>query len=105
MLLCLYSLVQTIAPAAAFHDTACLLVHDLDLAVHDNILVVLVEHGVSIEQLLQGVHTVALNGIVVEHVVFLVNLLLLAQRCNGFKLRQLCGDVGQHEQILVVNLV
>ena len=79
MLLGLDSLVQAVAPASAFHDTACLLVDNLHLAVHNNVLVVLVEHGVSLQQLLQGVYTFRLYGIVVEHGVLLVEALLLAE--------------------------
>ena len=66
MLLSLDSLVQAVAPASAFHDTACLLVDNLHLAVHNNVLVVLVEHGVSLQQLLQGMYTLRLYGVVVE---------------------------------------
>ena len=42
-------LMQTIAPAATFHDTARLLVNNLYLAVDNHILVVLVEHAVGFE--------------------------------------------------------
>ena len=64
MLLGLNSLVETIAPAATLHDTACLLINNLDLAIDNDILVILVEHGVSLEQLLESMHALALQGIV-----------------------------------------
>ena len=48
VLLGLYSLVQSVTPAATLHDTASLLIHNLHLAVDDHILVVLVEHGVGL---------------------------------------------------------
>ena len=89
VLLSLYSLVESVAPAAAFHDTACLLVDNLHLAVHNNVLVVLVEHGVSLQQLLQGMYTLRLYGVVVEHGVLLVEALLLAEVFLVLKSREL----------------
>ena len=105
VLLGLDSLVQAIAPAAAFHDTTRLLIDDLYLAVHDDILIVLVEHRVRLEQLLQGVHAVALNGVVVEEVILLVETLLVAQSLLVLESGELRGDVGEHEEVLVVHLV
>ena len=49
VLLSLNSLVQAVRPAATFHDTTCLLVDNLYLAINDHILVVLVEHAVGLE--------------------------------------------------------
>ena len=64
VLLSLYSLVQSVAPSSAFHDTSCLLVDNLHLTVHDDILVVLVEHGICLKQLLQCMYTLTLNAVV-----------------------------------------
>ena len=77
MLLSLNSLVQTIAPATAFHDTSCLLIHNLHLSVHHDILVVVIKHGVCFQELLQGVYSLALYTIVSQHLVFLVKTLLV----------------------------
>ena len=77
MLLSLYSLVQAIAPAATLHDTTCLLIHDLHLTVHDYILVVLIKHGVSLQELLQGVNTLALYAVVSQQLVLDVQTLLV----------------------------
>ena len=104
MLLGLDSLMETVAPAASFHDTSCLLIHNLHLTVDNDIFVVLVEHGVGLEQLLQGVHTLALHGIVVEQCVLLVETLLIAE-LFVFESRKLRCDVGQHEELLVVHLL
>ena len=76
VLLGLDSLMQSVAPAAAFHDTACLLIDNLHFAVDDHIFVVLVEHAVGLQQLLDGVYALALHGIVVEQFVFLVQCAL-----------------------------
>ena len=95
---------QSVAPAASFHDSSCLLIHNLDLSVDDNILVILIEHAVGFEQLLQRVYTFALHGVVVEHVVFLVETLLFAETCLVFECRELRRDVRKHEQVFVVHL-
>ena len=92
--LSLHGLMQSVAPAASLHDTACLLVNDLNLAVDDNILIILVEHTVSLEQLLQGMYALALHAIVVEQLVLLVDALLIGETCLCLQSRQLGGDVG-----------
>ena len=76
---------QTVAPAAALHDTSCLLVDDLHLSVDDHVLVVLVKHTVGLQQLLEGMYTLRLHGIVVEHLVFLVEALLIAETGLSFQ--------------------
>ena len=50
-------------------------------------------------------HTLALDGVVVEKFVFAVNLLLVAHGLVSFKCRELGGDVGQNEELGVVNLL
>ena len=98
------SLMQAVAPLTSLHDTSCLLVHNLHLAVHYDILVVLVEHGVCLEQLLQGVNALALHAVVAEQFVLLCHLLLVAHLLS-LEFRHLCGDVRQHEEFAVVNLL
>ena len=105
VLLSLYGLVQTIAPAAAFHDTACLLVHSLHLTIDDHGFIVLIEHGVSLEQLLQGVHALTLDGVVVHQLVLLVQALLVRETLFCFQGRQLSGDIGQYEEFCIVDLL
>ncbi len=87
--LSLHSLMQSVAPAAAFHDTSSLLVNNFHLAVNHHILIVLVEHGVCLEQLLQGMYTLALHAVVVEQLILAVHTLLVRKFCVGFKLREL----------------
>ena len=95
---------QSVAPAAAFHDTSSLLVNNLHLAVHDNILVVLVEHSVCLEELLQRVHALTLYAIVCQQLILLVDTLLVCQSGLVLKSRELACYIGQHEKVLVVNL-
>ena len=52
-------LVQALGVAAAFHDAAGELVDDLDLAVGDHVLLIAVEHVLSLQRLLQVVDELA----------------------------------------------
>ena len=54
----LHSLMQAVRPAAAFHDTASLLVNDLNFVVYDHIVNVFFKERVCLQQLLDGVDTV-----------------------------------------------
>ena len=99
------SLVQSVAPAASLHDTTRLLIDNLHFAVDDHILVVLVEHGVGLQQLLQGMHTLRLHGIVLEHFIFLVQALLVRQARVSLQFRELTGNIGQHEELGIVDLL
>ena len=105
VLLGLNSLVQSVAPAAPLHDTSCLLVNNLNLAVDNHILIVLVEHAVSLEQLLQSVNALALNGVVAHQLVLLVKALLIGKTSLGLKCRELGCDIGQYKQFVIVNLL
>ena len=61
-LLALDGLVQSIAVAATFQDTAGLLVHDLHLAVHHHVLHVVLVQRVGTDQLVHRVDAFALDG-------------------------------------------
>ncbi len=101
----LNGLVQAVAPAAALHDTAGLFVHNLHCAVHHHVLFVDAEHGVGFEQLQDGMHAVALDGVVLQECVLAVHALLVGERLVGFEFGKDAGDVGQHEELVVVHLV
>ncbi len=103
--LCLYRLMESVAPAAAFHYAPSLLVNNLHLSVYDHIVVVAVEHCVSLEQLLERVYALALYGVVREKLVLLVELVLLAQVCLCLERGKLRGYVGQHEEVGIRNLL
>ena len=104
MLLGLYRLVQAIAPSATFHDTTRLLVHNLDFAILNHVLVIQIEHCVSLEQLLKGVHALALDGIVGIYFVFLLKASLVVQSGVGLDLRHHASNIGQYEESIVVHL-
>ena len=57
-------LVEPVAVAASFHDTACLFVDDFDFVVVDNVFIILFEKGVGFQELGNGVHTLRFDGIV-----------------------------------------
>ena len=64
VLFCLNSLVKSIAPAASFHDTACRFVDNLNLTILNHIVIIEGEHRISLQELLERVHTVALDSII-----------------------------------------
>ena len=99
-LLGLNCLVQSVAPAATLHDTAGLLINDLDLAVlgHDVVNIAL-KHAVGLEQLVDGMYALALYGVVGKEFVLLGKTLLLTQVFLVLKLRQLGCDIGQDKEI------
>jgi hypothetical protein len=82
-----------------------LLIHNLHLSVHDNIFVVLIEHSVTLQELLQGVNTFALYTIVSQHLVFLVKTLLVGKVCTCLEFTHFCCDIRQYEEFLVVYLL
>ena len=56
ILLRLDSLMKSVTPTAAFHDTSGLLVHDLHLSVSDDIIDLPVKHCVCLEELIHSVY-------------------------------------------------
>ena len=95
-------LVQTVAITAAFHDTACLLVNNLDFVVVDHIFNIFFKECICFEQLSHCVHTFGFHSIVLHQFVFA--LLTLCDVGNSFGFRKLCRDVGKHKELGVINL-
>ena len=100
-LLGLDGLVKSVAVATSLHDTSGLLIYDLDFIVVDDVFHVLVEERVSLQELVDGVHALSLDGISLERGVFHFLMFLLGSLLvlNG---RQLGGDVGKDEEIGVL---
>ena len=101
VLLCLDGLMQTIAPAAAFHNTSGLLIHNLDLVVNHNVVNILLEHSVGLEELDDGVDTLALQGVVLHKGILLLLLLLGGEFRVLLDLGNLASNVRKHEEIRV----
>ena len=104
MFLGLNGLVKSIAPTTAFHDSASLLINDLDLTIHNDIFVVLIKHCIGLEQLLQSMNTIALNAILIEQLIFLVEAFLIGQVLLVLEVRKLRRYIGQHKQIRIIRL-
>ena len=98
-------LVETIAPAAAFHDTSRLFVNNLDLSIHHHVFFVVAEHGVCLQQLQNGVNALALDGIVGHELILTLQAFLIRETLVGFKRRKFGGDVREHEELVIVHLV
>ena len=100
VLLGLDSLVESVAPTASFHNTAGLLIHDLDFAVLDNVVDLLVEHCVSLKELSHSVHTLRLKCEVRKDLILLHLLLSCCER----RLLNLCNrssHVRKHKEVRI----
>ena len=99
MFLSLDSLVKTVTPATPLHNTSGLFINNLNFAIHNDIFVVFIKHGVGLQQLLKRMHTFALNAIVRHQLILLVYFFLIRKILLAFKVRQLRGDIRQYEQV------
>ena len=100
ILLRLYRLVQAIAPATALHDTTRRLINDLDLAIHDDVIHILLEHGIRLQQLDHRMHTLALDGEILHHGILLL-LLLKRRQILLLDLGNLAAHIRKHEEIRI----
>ena len=98
------SLVQTVGVAAALHDTSGLLVHNLHLSVEYNVFVVFLEHGISFQQLVDGMNSFGFDGIICQQLIFLGQTFLICQVGFVFQFRQLCGYIRQYEESRVFRI-
>ena len=98
------SLVQTVGVAATFHDTACLLVYNFHLTVNHNVFIVLLEHGISLQQLVDGMNPFGFDSIICQQLIFLGQTFLICQVGFVFQFRQLCGYIRQYEESRVFRI-
>ena len=103
LLLALDGLVQSIAVAAPFEDTAGLLVHDLHLAVHHHVLHVVLVEGVSADQLVHRVDALALDREIAQQFILAFGLLLGA-RAALLDVGDAAAHVGHDEEGGVVHI-
>ena len=93
-------LVQAIAPATTLHDTTCLLIDDLDLAVlRDDVINVPVEHAECLEQLVHGMHTLGLGGVFGHDLVLALEFLFLRKALVMLDFGKLRTYVGEYEEL------
>ena len=103
-LLGLDGLMQAVRIAAPVEDTSRLLVDDLHLVVHDHILHVALEHRVGLEQLVDRMHTLRLDRVVVDDLILALGL-LLGRDVALLQIGDLAADVGQHEESVLVEVL
>ena len=97
-----YRLVQTIGPTTTFHNTACLLVHDLHLTAVDDVVHIFLKEGVGLEQLVYGMHALRLNAVVGQDIILALLLFFGSQTCLTFQLRHLGTHIRQDKEVRVV---
>ena len=96
-------LVQPVGIAAALHDTAGLLVHDLDFVVNHHVFRVQLEHAIGAEQLVDGMHAFGLDSIV-QHQFVLADVLFLIVESKSLDFGQLGSDVGKYEEMRILGV-
>ena len=63
---CFDGLMESVGITASFHDTSCLFVYNLNLSVYHNIFIVLFEHGICFQQLVDGMYAFRFDRVVVQ---------------------------------------
>ena len=94
---------KSVGITSALHDTTRLLVDDLHLSVDHDVLVVFLEEGIGLQQLVDGVHTLALDGVVREQRV-LLRLTFSVAAGHVANLRKLGSNVRQDEELRVLHV-
>ena len=77
--LSLDSLMQTIWVTTTFHNTTGLFVYNLHLSVNHHILIILFEHGVCFQKLVDGVYTFRFDSIISHQLILLGQFLFFRQ--------------------------
>ena len=95
---------QTIAPTTTVHDTSSLFVDNLNLSVHNDIVGIFFEHGISFQQLINCMNTFRLDGKVCKQLVFLGKLFFVAQSLFIFQSRKLSCNIRQHEECRILRV-
>ena len=72
-------LVQSVGVSSSLQDTACLFVDNLHLIIHHHVFNVLLKESISFQQLVYGVYTFCLDGIVAHQGAFFLQQIRLIQ--------------------------
>ena len=102
VLLGFHSLVQTVRPAAALHDTARLLVHDLHLAAVDDVIHIFLEEGVGFEELIHRMNALRFDAVIGKDIVLTLLFFFGRQALHILEFRHFGTYVRQHEEIGVI---
>ena len=81
-------LVQAVRIASAFHHTTCLLVDNLHLSIHKDVLRVFFKHVVGLEQLVDRVDTLGFDAVVFDDFFLAHQLFGLIQGTAFFQIVQ-----------------
>src|SRR5690606_37146788 len=63
-------LMETVRITATFHHTASLLIDDLHLTIHDDILGVTLKHTIGFEELVYSMNALSFHAVVFDHFFF-----------------------------------
>ena len=102
ILLGLHGLMESVAPAPSLHDTSRLLVDYLDLAVHDDVIHIFLEHRICLQELDHGVHALALEREFLHQGLLLLLLLHRAEVLLLY-LGYLGSNIRKDEEVRVVH--
>ena len=92
---------KSVGITASLHDTSGLLVNDLDLIVIDHIFHILVKESVCLEKLVDGMHTLRLDCIILKKLIFFLTLFIGGQ-VFVLNRRQLGGNIGKNEELRIL---
>ena len=95
---------ETVAPAASLHDTSCLLVDNLDLAILDDVVDLAVEHSICLKELSHGMYTLRLEGEVSMDLILLHLLLLCRERIILLHLCNRSTHVRKDEEVRILKV-
>ena len=104
ILLCLDRLVKTITPTTSLHDTSCLLINDLDLAVLDDVIDLTIKHCVCLKELSDCVYTLRLECKVCIDLILLNLLFLCRESTILLNLSNSCTYVRKDEEIRILKV-
>ena len=99
--LCLNGLVQPVGIAAAFHNTAGLLVNNFNLVVHYHVLHIFLKEGVGLQQLNHRMYTLRFDGVVVNHFVLFLQQVFFVQP-HTLQFGNALANVGKDKKFGVV---
>ena len=99
-----YRLVETVAPAATFHNTTRLFVNNFYLTIHHHIIYIEVEHRVRLQELLNRVDTLTLYGVVSIECILASDTFFIGES-HRLERRNFCRNIGEHEEGFVTHLL
>ena len=97
-------LVQAVRVASAFHHTTRLLVDNLHLSIHKDVLRVFFKHVVGLEQLIDRMDTLGFDAVVFDHLFLAHQLFGLIQGTTFFQVVQRNTNIWEDKEARVLIL-